>query len=368
MSALALTRPAFLVTGATGKTGGATAAALLARGERVRALVHRADGRSERLCQAGCELVVGSLEDFDDLTAALDGVQRAYYCPPLLPGALRKTALFAEAARAARLEVVVALSQWLVDPTHRALHSREKWLGEQLLARAGFGVVTINPGFFADNYMAALEPMAQLGVMAMPFGDGRNAPPSNEDIARVIVAALVDPAPHVGQRYRPTGPRLLAPDEMAGIFAKVLDRPVHYRDAPLPLFLKVARSLGVTDYVLVQLHAFLEDYRRGSFAVGAPTDVVRAVGGAPPEDFETIARRYVRASSRARPSLGGKLRAIARLVGAMMTRAPDLDAIAARLDLPVPRSARLAADSARWRAAHDPDDRAVAVELKRFGA
>jgi uncharacterized protein YbjT (DUF2867 family) len=349
-----MTRPTFLVTGATGKTGGATAAALLARGCAVRALVHRADDRSQRLQKAGCEIVVGSLEDLEELTAALNGVQRAYFCPPLAPGALRKTALFAEAARAAQLEVVVALSQWLVDPTHHALHSREKWLGEQLLARSGLPLVTVNPGFFADNYMAALEPMAQLGVMALPLGEGGNAPPSNEDIARVIVGALLNPAPHLGKHYRPTGPRLLAPAEMAAIFARVLGRPVVYRNAPMPLFLKVARSLGLSDYVLVQLRAFLEDYQRGSFAVGAPTEAVREVGGAPPEDFETIARRYVQASSLARPSLGGKLRAIVRLAAALLTRAPDLDAAVARLELPVTRSARLAADSPRWQATHAP--------------
>jgi len=39
----------FLVTGATGATGGATAAQLLDKGRQVRALVHREDERSEAL-------------------------------------------------------------------------------------------------------------------------------------------------------------------------------------------------------------------------------------------------------------------------------------------------------------------------------
>ena len=139
--------PTMLVTGATGKTGSATALQLLQKGQRVRAFVHRRDGRSERLENLGAEVVLGSLEDFDDLLGAMAGAHRAYFCPPLAPGMLRKAALFAAAAEEAKLEVVVALSQWLVDPTHSALHSREKWLAGRLFERLpATDVVTVNPG------------------------------------------------------------------------------------------------------------------------------------------------------------------------------------------------------------------------------
>ena len=53
-------KPTILVTGATGKTGQATIAQLLTMGYPVRALVHRADARSERLDKLGVEMVVGS--------------------------------------------------------------------------------------------------------------------------------------------------------------------------------------------------------------------------------------------------------------------------------------------------------------------
>jgi uncharacterized protein YbjT (DUF2867 family) len=345
-------QPKILVTGATGKTGAPTVTQLLARGYPVRALVHREDSRSERLRRSGAEVVVGSLEDIEDVAAAMAGVQRAYYCPPLASGGLRRAVLFASAANESALEVVVVLSQWLTDPVHRALHASEKWLASRVFERASFDVVSVIPGWFADNYMAALEPIAQFGMMAMPLGDGQNAPPSNDDIARVIVGALVDPAPHVGKAYRPTGPRLLAPDEIAATFGKVLGRRVAYSNAPLGLFLKVARALGLTDYVISQLYWFLHDYQRGSFAVGAPTDVVREVGGSPPEDFETIVRRYVAESPLARRSMRSRLRAAWNLVRALLTPAPDLGAIAARLELPQIAHAALAADSVRWRRSH----------------
>ena len=169
-------KPTILVTGATGKTGGATVALLLHRGYPVRALVHRDDPRAERLRAAGADVRIGSLEDPIAVRETMRDVQRAYFCPPLEPGALRRAAIFADAARDARLETVAVLSQWLVDATHLSIHAREKYLAGKIFEWAGdVGVITINPGWFADNYMAALEPISQFGLMALPLGEGECA-------------------------------------------------------------------------------------------------------------------------------------------------------------------------------------------------
>jgi uncharacterized protein YbjT (DUF2867 family) len=342
-------RPKILVTAAAGKTGGATARQLLALGFPVRAMVRRRDVRAAALADAGAELTVGSLEDLADLEAAMRGVRRAYFCPPLEPGHLRRATLFATAAEAARLEAVVQLSQWVNDPLHPAAHAREKWLGNAMMAASGLDVITVQPGWFADNYFAALGPAAQFGLMALPLGQGLNAPPSNEDIARVIVGCLANPEPHVGKAYRPTGPELLAPDEIAAFLGKALGRKVAYQDAPLPLFLKVAKSLKLSDFVIAQLQAFLRDYQAGAFALGAPTDAVESVGGARPERFEAIAARYVAASPLARRSFGGWLREAGGIMAALATPAPRIDRIEARYGLPTPTHARLAMDSPMWR-------------------
>ena len=348
-------KPTVLVTAAAGKTGMATVLQLLAKSYPVRAMVQREDRRSERLKQAGAELAIGSLEDLLDLRAALAGVQRAYYCPPLLAGALRRATLFATVAQEARLEVVVALSQWVADPLHPALHAREKWLSTRVLASMpGVGLTTVQPGWFADNYMAALEPIAQFGLLAMPLGDGLNAPPSNEDIARVVVGALSDPGQHIGKSYRPTGPRLLAPDEIAATFGKVLGRKVRYRNASLALFLKVARALGYPDFVIAQLYWFLQDYQRNAFGIGAPTDAVLNVGGTQPESFEQIVRRYVAASPVAKRTSSARALAALHLLRALMTPVPNIDAIERRSETPHIPHAALAMDSAGWLASHEP--------------
>ncbi len=357
-------KPKILVTGATGKTGAATVFQLLKKNYPVRALVHRADTRSEALRAAGAEIIIGSMEDMQDVRSAIDGVQRAYYCPPLTPGTLRRATFFAAAAQEARLEVVVALSQWLTDPLHPAIHSREKWLSSKVFEwMPGVDVVDVNPGYFAENYLVALEPMAHFGVMAMPLGEGLNAPPSNEDIARVIAGAITNPAPHIGKSYRPTGPKLLSPEEIAATIGKVLGRRVEYQNAPMKLFLKAAKSLGIPEFLIEELYWFLQDYQRNSFGIGAPTNAVLEVGGSEPEDFEKIVRLYVVNTQFANRTAGSMTRAILNLTKALMTSAPNPAEIAMRLEIPTIRHAALAGDSPEWRSTHDRRESPASAEI-----
>ena len=57
----------FLVTGATGDTGGYTVEQLLERGHAVRALAHREDDRSKLLQELGAEVVIGDLFKLNDV-------------------------------------------------------------------------------------------------------------------------------------------------------------------------------------------------------------------------------------------------------------------------------------------------------------
>jgi uncharacterized protein YbjT (DUF2867 family) len=142
-----MSKPKILVTGATGKTGVPTTLGLLAKGFPVRVLVHKADPRAERLRDRGAEIVVGSLESYGDIENAMKGVARAYFCPPLEPGTLRRASLFAAAACEAKLEAAVQLSQWVADAVHPALHAREKWLTNRVLSwLPDVGVITVQPG------------------------------------------------------------------------------------------------------------------------------------------------------------------------------------------------------------------------------
>ena len=206
------------------------------------------------------------------------------------------------------------LGQWLSDPNHPSVGTREVWLNEEVLKLLPDTTLTVNNvGWFAENYFWVLEPIAQLGIMPLPLGDGnvkKNAPPSNEDIAAVSVAALIDPATHAGKVYRPTGPELLSPNQIAAVMGKVLGRKVKYLDTSEAMMLKALKAQGFPEMMPTQLRLYVDEYRRGVFAVNAPTSVVQTVTGREPEDFDTITSRIVATRPEAGLCLesGGNLR------------------------------------------------------------
>ncbi|MCP4328378.1 MAG: NmrA family NAD(P)-binding protein [Alphaproteobacteria bacterium] len=348
-----MNRPKILVTAAAGHTGTAAVHQLLQMGFPVRAFVRRRDDRATALEQAGAELFIGDVFDYRDLRASMVGVQRAYHCPPFGLNLLHNTMLFAVAAEEARLEVVALMSQWTPQPSHSSVITREHWLSNQVYRwMPSVDVVHINPGIFAFMYLLGLPAAAHFGMLMAPFGDGLNAPPSNDDIARVATGVLADPANHIGKSYRPTGPELVSPQDIAGILGKVLGRKVGYKDVPFKTFSKAAVAQGFSLTEIAHMRHYAEDIKNGAFAVGGPTDHVLAVSGQEPEDFETIARRYINDPSLIHPAvkIGSKTEAVGFLVRMLATKAPDLDSWERDRGYPLLSNPVLSQDSAEWRA------------------
>ena len=345
-------KPRILVTGATGKTGSVVVAELLQAGYPVRALVHQQDGRSVRLQALGAEIAVADMSDVDHVADALKDVQRAYYCPPFDPYMIQGAVAFAVAARESGLEHIVGLTQWLSSPSHPTLMTRQHWLVDRLFSTMpGITHTVVRPGFFADAYFQLTGPAAHLGVFPWVYGDSRNAPPSNEDIARVAASALMNPSRHAGKSYRPTGPELLGSREMADAIGRAVGRSVRVVPTPTWMFLKGMRMLGLPIDVISAVRYYIEDHKRGAFELGAPTTDVLEVTGRPAENFETIARRYA-ALPRNRQTLGNRLREFAQFLITPLTPGPNLDRYDRELRRPFPSAPQFAPDSAVWRREH----------------
>lgn len=347
-------KPRILITGAAGHTGTPAVHDLLKKGFPVRALVRRRDGRSERLAQAGAEVVVGNLTDMGDLRRAMTDVQRAYHAPPFAPNLLHGSMLFALAAEEAGLETVALLSGWNPHPNHPSIITREHWMANNLYRwMPNVDVIHVNPGVFAFLYFLGLPAAAHFGMLMLPFGDGLNAPPSNEDIGAVAAGVLADPAPHIGKSYRPTGPQLISGHDAADIMGQVLGRSVRYRDVSVAMFLKAATALKLSSFEMAQIRHYADEMRYGTFAVGAPTDHVELVTGRAPDDFETIAQRFVANPELVRPgfAIGTKLQATLFTLRMLLARVPDLDRWEREQNNPQLNAPTLAHDSPEWRAA-----------------
>ena len=355
-------KPRIIVTGATGKTGRLVVADLLKAGYPVRAMVHREDGRSARLKAQGAEIAVADMSDVERVADALKDVQRAYYCPPFDPYMIQGAVAFAVAAKESRLEHIVGLTQWLSSPSHPALMTRQHWLVDRLFPTIpGVAHTIVNPGFFADDYLVTIGLSAHLGIFPWIFGNSRNAPPSNEDIARVAVAALMDPARHAGESYRPTGPELLGAEGMAGAVGRAVGRSVE-RSCQLPawLFMKAARMSGYPIDVFSGVRYYIDDHKRGAFELGAPTTDVLDVTGRPAEDFETIARRQA-ALPRNQRTLGGRLRDFMQFLMAPFSPGYNFERYDRELRRPFPSDPQFAPASEVWRREHGDTKRNVSI-------
>jgi NAD(P)H dehydrogenase (quinone) len=345
-------KPRIIVTGATGKTGSVVVSELLKAGYPVRAMVHREDARSARLKAQGAEIAVADMSDVERVADALKDVQRAYYCPPFDPYMIQGAAAFAVAAKEAHVEHIVSLTQWLASPSHPALMTRQLWLVDRLFSMIpGVAQTIVRPGFFADAYLTTIGLAVHLGVFPWMYGNSRNAPPSNEDVARVAVAALIDPARHAGKSYRPTGPELLGAEEMAKAIGRAVGRSVRVVPTPTWLFMKTARMGGLPIDLMSGVRYYIDDHKRGTFELGAPTTDVLDVTGRPAEEFETIARRHA-ALPRNQRTFGNWLREFVQFMLAPLSPGFNFDRYDRELRRPFPSRPQFAPDSKVWRREH----------------
>src|SRR6478672_3725443 len=232
-----MSRRTFLVTGATGDTGGATAEQMLARGHHVRALAHRQDDRAKRLQGLGAEVVFGDFLNLGDVRAALRGVAGAYFCYPIRPGIIQATAIFAQAAKEAGVECVVNMSQISAREDAKSLAAQDHWIAERVFDWSGLTVGHIRPTYFAE-WLLYLAPMIKAGLLHVPFGTGKHAPIAAEDQGRVIAGILEEPAAHKGKIYPLFGPVEYTYEQTAQVLSRVLGRPVQYKQLAFEEFRK----------------------------------------------------------------------------------------------------------------------------------
>ncbi|MBO9730721.1 MAG: NmrA family NAD(P)-binding protein [Chitinophaga sp.] len=313
-----------LITTATGTTGYATTCELLKEGYPVRIYVRSANQKARALAQLGAEIAFGELGNYEALLEALTGVTKVYYNSPYLPGMIENVALFIKAALASGVESVVFMGQWLAEfDDQKSLHTNHVKIACQMFSESGLNVVYYNPGFFAENVIPLTESIVQLGMMPSPFGEGKCPWISGADQGRVIAALLKNPVPFYGQKIHPTGPRSIDATEMAAIYSKITGRKVKVMPITEKMFMKALISAGFDPFTAVQISFYMEEFRKGRFAEGGPTDVVKRLTGREPEDFETIAHQFVKYSPNNKRNFSGIWHTIKNTIKLMLTRIPN---------------------------------------------
>src|SRR5882672_2855851 len=147
-----------LVSGATGKQGGAVVEALLTRGHQVRALTRNAASpAANRLRQQGVEIAVGDFTDHDALVRAARGVDAVYaMSTPYEQGAETETAQGMTITDAAKAAGVAHLIYSSVASANRATgmpHFDSKYAVEKHLQASGIPYTIVAPVFFMENLL-----------------------------------------------------------------------------------------------------------------------------------------------------------------------------------------------------------------------
>jgi uncharacterized protein YbjT (DUF2867 family) len=229
----------FAVAGVSGRTGAATAEALLKQGQKVRVLV-RTPAQGEPWIRRHAEVALVDFNDEASLTTALKGMSGAFLLLPPQPAAadfLASGAALTEhlvrAVKAAALKSLVFLSS--VGAQHPAgtgpvvaLHRAEK-----ALKGATPSLTFLRPAYFLENWAPQLMPALETGELRF-FGPTHLKFPQvcAHDVGVAAANALVA-SPHGTHVIELSGRENWSPEDVAAVVHALLETPVKAVSVPV---------------------------------------------------------------------------------------------------------------------------------------
>jgi uncharacterized protein YbjT (DUF2867 family) len=216
-----------LVTGATGRLGGAVLDLLVAADVPVRALTRRAEAPG---LPPEVEVATGDLTEPESLDAALEGAGAVFLVwtapPATVPAVVERLA--------AHARKVVLLSAphrtphpFFQQPNPMATLQAEI---EKHLAATDLESTIIRPGMLASNALFWwASTIRSGGVVRWPYGAAETAPVDDRDVAAVAAHTLVQDG-HSGGDYVLTGPDALSHADQVAVIADVLGRPIRFEE------------------------------------------------------------------------------------------------------------------------------------------
>ncbi|MBZ9992896.1 NAD(P)H-binding protein [Mesorhizobium sp. BH1-1-4] len=243
----------YAITGTTGKVGGALARALLAAGERVRAVVRDA-AKGQQWAALGCEVAIAAMEDAEALTEAFKGAEAAFVLPPPVfdpePGYPEARAVIdsvVAALRAAKPRRVVCLSTVGADAVQDNLLSQRTMM-EAALTVLPMPLAILRPAWFLDNAAWDVTSAREMGLIHSFLLPTERALPmvAAQDVGRL--AAELMRQHWTGSRIvELEGPSRVSPEDLAAAFATALGKPVRAVPVPRETWEVLFRSQGMNN-------------------------------------------------------------------------------------------------------------------------
>src|SRR5438067_2376593 len=274
-----------LVTGATGTIGRDIAKRLSEGGVSVRAGVRDQAKAIKELPDIA--LVPFDFENEKMFCAALEGVEKVFLLPPLLPNQLELMNRFVDAAKRAGVGHIVKLSAIGIDDETQSTAIKWHAANEQHIRESGVAFTFLRPNSFMQNFITYFPP--RNGAIYLPWGNGTASFVDTRDIASVAAKALTGDG-HEGKIYTLTGPITLGIGEVALIVSEATGREFKYVDVPEGAARDGMLQAGVPPWqveLVLELHAVNKQNRWS-----AVTSDIEKITGTPPTDFAQFARDH----------------------------------------------------------------------------
>ena len=223
-----------LITGATGKTGSATAKSLGEKGERFRALI-RNEEKKEGLESLGGEVVIGSIENTDVVNQSMQGVKTVLVLLPNSESQLALEKQLVDSAKQAGVERIVKMSSIEATPDATSPIPKLHLESEEYIKQSGLAWTMIKPNFYMQNLLASAGTIKDQGKIFLPMGEGKTGMIDTTDVGKVLAKVLSEDG-HESMNHEITGPEILSFDEVAEIFSQVLGKQVDYVDVPMDAY------------------------------------------------------------------------------------------------------------------------------------
>lgn len=268
--------PDILITGATGSTGGATAAALSARGISYRPMSRR---------PSTAEFAVrADLDDPASVRAALRGIRAAYLVTPSTEQAEQQQKQFIDLAAEAGVSHLVLLSQLGSVIASPVRFLRYHAAVEAHAFASGLEVTALRPNLFMQGLLAVSTVVRSTHTLPAPIGDARVSLIDVRDIGEVAALALTSLEALGIQTL--TGPAALTHTELAAQLSSATGEEIAFADVSPAKFGQMLTGVLPP----WQVEGLLEDYAH--YARGEAAEVFPAVPdllGRPARSFDAFA-------------------------------------------------------------------------------
>jgi uncharacterized protein YbjT (DUF2867 family) len=255
-----------LVTGATGRQGGAVYQHLQKKGFKLRALVR--DPKSDKARQLtghAEEVFQGSLDDPDSLMRAMEGVYGVFSVQPHSANEIQQGVAVIEAAKRQGVSHFVYSSVGSADEETGIPHFESKVKVEEHLRSSGLQHTIVRPVFFMENWHRGFGASIRNGQLQQPLSPtAKLQMVAVDDIGAFAALAFEHPGKWKNRTFSLAGDEL-SMQQIADAFSRVTAREVKYVQISWDQFEKnMGRELTVMYHWFEEkgFHFNMEEVRR----------------------------------------------------------------------------------------------------------